>query len=250
MRFRSEGHEAKAKLTFSWLKKLWKWAYNEDLVPGPVMDKVNIEFEVGERTRVYSDDEIKAIWQAAARLNPIEGAYIKLLILLAPRKTALAKMQLSHLDYTKEPPLWTTPHELTKSKKTAKRKRDYLTPLPPLAERILKPILPKDGAEAWIFPGAHKGVPIWPGSPLQRKLVKAGAPADVAFHTVRHTIATWLQTKGHSEHEVALVLNHAKGGVTAGYSHGYPLDLKLVLLTEWADHVEHLVMPKGVKALR
>jgi integrase len=206
------------------------------------MDKVQIEFETKERDRVYTDDEIKAIWKAASQLNSVEGAYIKLLILLAPRKTALAKMQVSHLDNAEAPTLWTTPHELTKSKKRAKRKRVYFTPLPLFAQRELKPLLPKEGADTnLIFPG--KGAPIWPGSPLIKKLVKAGAPDDFNFHAVRHTLATWLQTKGHSEDEVALVLNHAKGGVTVGYMKGYPLDLKLALLTEWADHVKRLVTP-------
>jgi hypothetical protein len=60
-----------------------------------------------------------------------------------------------------------------------------------------------------------------------------------------------LQTKGYSEWERALVLNHSgSGSVTAGYSHGYPLDLKRKLLTEWAEHVEQLVQPEGVTLLR
>jgi hypothetical protein len=67
------------------------------------------------------------------------------------------------------------------------------------------------------------------------------------FH---HTVATWLQNKGHSEWEVGVVLNHAGGGVTADYSHGYPLELKRALLTKWADHVQGLVTPAGVSRLR
>jgi integrase len=81
-----------------------------------------------------------------------------------------------------------------------------------------------------------------PGTPLSEKLVEFGAPKDFNFHAVRHTIATWLENAGHSEYERGLVLNHSgKAGVTAGYSHGYPLDLKRQLLCKWADHVEKLV---------
>jgi integrase len=77
------------------------------------------------------------------------------------------------------------------------------------------------------------------------------APKDFSFHTCRHTLATWLQTHGHSEWECGLVLNHAgTGSVTAGYSHGYPLKLKMELLTKWSDHVENLVQPEGVSVLR
>ena len=84
-------------------------------------------------TGVYSDAEIKAMWNAADRIDTAAaGAYFKLLILLAPRKSALAGMRWSDI----KDDVWTTPFELTKSKKTAKP-RTYQTPLPPLAVRIL-----------------------------------------------------------------------------------------------------------------
>jgi hypothetical protein len=38
--------------------------------------------------------------------------------------------------------------------------------------------------------------------------------------------------------------------VTAGYSHGYPLELKRQLLDKWAAHIEQLVQPKGARVLR
>jgi integrase len=176
---------------------------------------------------------------------------VKLLILLAPRKTALAHLRRSHLDDDSNPILWTTPHELTKSKKTVLRKRTYLTPLPPLAQRILKGVPNRDDAPDLVFPGRHKGIPLDPGTPLSDKLIDLGAPKDFNFHAVRHTIATWLQNEGHSDYEVGLVLNHSgKGGVTAGYSHGYSLDLRRRLLQKWADHVEKLVTAEGVALLR
>ncbi len=78
------------------------------------------------------------------------------------------------------------------------------------------------------------------------------APRDFKLHTFRHTIATYLENSGRSEWERGLVLNHSGSGtVTGGYSHGYPLDLKRALLTEWAKHVERVVSPaEGVAQLR
>jgi hypothetical protein len=56
--------------------------------------------------------------------------------------------------------------------------------------------------------------------------------------------------RGSGEWERGLALNHSgSGSVTAGYSHGYPLDLKRTLLTKWADHVERLVQPEGAALL-
>ena len=58
-----------------------------------------------------------------------------------------------------------------------------------------------------------------------------------------------VQNEGHSDWDIGLVLNHSGSGVTAGYSHGYPLELKRTLLEKWADHVEDLVGRKGAALL-
>jgi hypothetical protein len=79
-------------ITQLWLKMLWRRAWERDLVPVNMMEKADIGVDHRVRDCVYSDDEIKASWQAADKLGPVEGSYIKLLILLAPRKTALAAM--------------------------------------------------------------------------------------------------------------------------------------------------------------
>jgi integrase len=252
--FIDDGHPYKAKIAHTWLKKLFRWAAEEDYVPASIMEAVRIDIERRERTRaggapaVYSDAEIAACWNAAAQLSAVESAYVKLLILLAPRKSALAGMRRAHLDDADNPSLWTTPHELTKSRKTLAKKREYKTPLPPLAARILKGVLRSDSD--LVFPGLPLTGLRFFGSALRRRLVERGAPADFAFHTWRHTVATFLEKNGRSEWERGLVLNHSGSGVTAGYSHGHALDLKRELLCEWADHVQGLVSPEGAALLR
>ena len=253
--FIADGHPYKAAVTYAWLKKLWRWAAQEDYVTIPIMEAVRIEYEKRERDRVYSDDEIKKTWNAADQLDPVESAYIKLLILLAPRKTALACMRRSHLDNADNPTLWTTPWELTKSRKKVKKKREYLTPLPPLAQRIIKGVPKSDKDPDCMFPGlpVHEtegGQPTFYGVHLKRKLVEHGAPADFGYHALRHTVATFLENAGHSEWERGLILNHGGSGVTADYSHGHPLELKRAMLCKWADHVEKLVQPSGAALLR
>ena len=147
------------------------------------------------------------------------------------------------------PTLWTTPFELTKSKKTATRSGSYLTPLPSLAQRLIKGLL-KQTTSDQLFPGlpvrsTKGGRPSFHGEHLQRRLVAHAAPKDLAFHTWRHTVATWLEDAGLSEWNAAWRSTIPAAAVTAGYSHGYPLELKLKLLTKWADHVEQLVQPEA-----
>src|SRR4029078_8359326 len=132
-----------------WLKKLWRFAYSEDLVPANIMDGVNVEIEKRERDRVYTAQEIKNIWKATQsnHLSFEEGAYVKLLMLLAPRKTALAYLQRSHLDDSDNPTIWTVPQHLVKMRKRTNKKRVYVIPLPPLAKRIVKQLLTRHKGE-------------------------------------------------------------------------------------------------------
>ena len=86
------------------------------------------------------------------------------------------------------------------------KKPVYQVPIVPLAKQALPTRGANDQPQALLFPGLNAG------PPLKAKLVKAGAPEDFMLHTFRHTIATWLQNKGHSEWEVGLVLNHSGSG--------------------------------------
>jgi site-specific recombinase XerD len=247
----ADGRGAKAQITLAWLRTLWKWAYKRDIVAAPIMDAVEIEFERRRRTKVFDDDAIRATWRAADKLDPVEAAYVKLLILLAPRKTALAEMRRSHLDDADKPTLWTTPPELVKQTLRAERDEDprvYQTPLPALASRIIKSVPSRGDDPDLVFPSKTRSLrPVSPSGPLTTKLVSAGAPANFDYHAWRHTIATWFQKSGHDKFDRGLILNHAESGVTAGYSHSYALDRKRKLLEKWADHVSNLVVPEGTK---
>jgi integrase len=248
-------HPAAATVTLSHLKNLWRWAKTRGYVKGlSIFVDVKADFEKRRRERVYSDDEVKAIWKAAEAMPvPVETAFFKVLLLLAPRIASLAFMKREHLtiDDKGNPVVWITPHELTKSTKRVKdpsaKPRIYITPLPLMVQRILKPLLAKaPEGDDLVF----KGLPIRrtkDGSPdletqrLVRWLVKGGAAQDFKAHSMRHTVATWLENEGASEWERGLVLNHSGSTVTAGYSHGHATKLKLELLTKWTAHVEGLV---------
>jgi hypothetical protein len=108
--------------------------------------------------------------------------------------------------------------------------------------------LVKDG-RLFPSPPVHEtkvGRPTFYGNDLKLKLVELGAPADFTFHAWQHTIATFLEDAGHSEWERRLVLKPSGSrSITAGYSHGYPLELKRKLLTERADDVGDCAMRLG-----
>ncbi len=126
--------------------------------------------------------------------------------------------------------------------------RVYLVPLPKLAQRIIRSLPRRD--DDLVFPGRDEDKPFVPGWLLRNEIRAISSVNDFTFHPCRDTVSTWLQDQGHSEHERALVLNHAGGGtVTGEYSHGYPVQLKRQLLEEWAAHIAKIVQPEGAVLL-
>jgi integrase len=222
------------------LKDFFGWCAREQIVKASPMTHMPAPAKTRKRTRFYSEQELKAIWKAADQLSAVDGSYVKLLLLFGLRKEELAKARWSEFDEE----LFTVPTERVKLKASAKLEKqpEYRVPIVKLAQRILRG-LPRDGE--LVFPGLN-------ASRIADKLIAAGAPEDFLLHTFRHTAATWFENNGHSEWERGLVLNHSSGSsVTAGYSHGYALDLKRELMHKWADHIGALVSPgEGVAVLR
>ena len=251
------GRGPTAAQTSAWLKQLWRFLWRRGDVDQPLMDMLKIEYEEKVRDRWFNDDEIMDIWDAAGKFNdPVLTGYFRLLLLTAPRKSALAWMRHEHITTEKivlprlkgepeksvELDVWLTPHSLVKAAKTSKVKRVYKTPLTPFAKSVLQTVIDHKPGTGLVFEGRDMGVPIWPGSKLKRLLVKQGAPEDFTYHACRDTLGTWIQNQGHTDYEQKLLLNHAiTSGATANYAHGHPLLLKLDLLQKWSDHVEAVV---------
>lgn len=79
-----------------------------------------------------ADDLIRKLWNAADQFGGAEGAYLKVLVLLAKRKTSLAEMRWEQIDDTW---FWHMPQP----KKANSTKHYHEVPLPSLVQRILHP---------------------------------------------------------------------------------------------------------------
>ena len=110
-------HPRMAEVILVRLKSLWKWALKRGYVKDMMVVQCCESTHIGKvRDRVYSATELAAIWKATGTLSDIERDSVRLLMLLVPRKTALARMERSHLN--EDVTLWTTPFALTKSRAT------------------------------------------------------------------------------------------------------------------------------------
>jgi integrase len=74
---------------------------------------------------------------------------------------------------------------------------------------------------------------------------------DFFPHAIRHTVETRLAELRVPPHVRDLLLDHAPArGSGAGYDHHHYREEMLEAMELWADHIEGLVAPEGVKVLR
>lgn len=198
------------------------------------------------RDRVFNDDEIKALWNAADAIGGTAGAFLKVVMITGKRKNAVAGMRWGEVDQTW---LWTPPKD---TRRRRGNKRTHAIPLPKLAQRILTGIKPRDTtAETFVFPGRRKGTSLDPGTPLQKKIQSQSGIGDFFFHACRHTVETRMAELGVMPHVRDMLLDHAPSrGAGQGYDHHAYRDEMLAALETWAGHIEKLVAADGVAVLR
>jgi integrase len=188
--------------------------------------------------KVAADEAIRKLWRCAAEIGGIQERYIKLILLLGKRKSALANMRWEEID---EKWFWDAPP----SDATNKRLRGM--PLPTLAQRILHP----RRAKGLVFEGIN------PDKLMKEVRERADMP-DFFWHGVRHMLETkTAELRDHDErplilpHIRDLLFDHStQRGTGKDYDHhDYKPEMRTAL-EQWAAYVDSLTTPKGVARLR
>ena len=227
------------------LGSLFRWCVKKrKLITSPMLGIDRPWTVASPRERVFSNDELRKLWTCGTRttvaangdkieLNAIETAYLKLLILTGKRKTALASMRWAEIDDNWN---WTPPPGKP-------NKRVHPLPLPKLAQRVLHGVRPPDSKkDDCVFTTNWR---------FQTRVQRLSGIEDFFPHAIRHTVETKLAELKVPPHLRDLLLDHASlRGSGKGYDHWDYRDEKLAAMELWADYIEGLVTPKGVKALR
>jgi integrase len=237
-----------ANAVFGYLKPFFAWCAKPGINKLSVSPMVGIDKPWGgatSRTRVYNDDEMKRLWNAADKIGGTEGAFLKLALLTGKRRGHLIAMKWNELEEKDGGLFWTPPAG-------RKYKRNHPVPVSKLAARVLSGIRPKDiEANPHVFPGRFEGTLLGAGTKMQKRVQEASGIDDWFLHACRHTVETKLAELRVAPHVRDLLLDHAsKRGSGAGYDHySYAKEMRAAM-DKWAAHLEHVVMPQGVKALR
>jgi len=242
-----EPHPYIANALFGRLRSFFAWCGRPTIAKVKTSPMVGIEKPwSGAKPRdrdwfkkAAGDNAIKMLWGAAGKLGVAEGSYLKVMLLIAKRKTALARMLWQEIDADW---FWNAPQPI------AKNKRLHGVPLPMLARRILSP----RKSEGFVFPGNDGGHISVDGGLLQAKILRASGLDDFFLHGIRHLAETKMAELKIAPHIRDLLLDHVPArGSGKGYDHHDYKDEMLVALEIWAANIESLVQPDaGVTVLR
>ncbi|MCP8893915.1 integrase arm-type DNA-binding domain-containing protein [Shinella daejeonensis] len=198
------------------------------------------------RTRVLSDDELRAYWNAADSIPYPLGPFFKLLLLTGQRKSEVSDAERSEFDVGAR--LWTIPEV------RVKMGQDHLLPMSSAMIELVEG-LPKQGNGDFIFSDRRtKGAKPINGfgrakKALDEKMLEClrekNPDAELrhfVLHDVRRTVRTRLSALTKSE-VAEHVIGHSKQGIQRVYNYYEYLPEMREALEAWAGALDRIVNP-------
>jgi integrase len=223
----ARGHLVTANKTMAMLKQVFAFAIErQDIEHSPAAGMSRLRET--PRTRTLDDDELRAIWQATAKMGWPFGPYIRLLMLTAARRDEVAHIRWAEL--SEDMTIWTLPPERTKTGE------GRIIKLPAAATALLRE-QPHIGSAPWVF--TISGLkPVRGYTMAKDRIDKLSGISGWVFHDFRRTCATWLAKADFDPHIAEAVLGHAPvKGIAAVYNVHKYADRCHLALEAWAAHL-------------
>jgi integrase len=217
----------------------WQALRCDDYTPPLARGMRRIDPEQRKRKRILSDDELRAVWQAAGESGTF-GALVRLLLLSAQRLDKVLTMRWSDID---DDGVWTI-RTATGEKNNAK-----VLALPPLARNIIA-ALPRYASNDFVLAG--RGTTHIANSGKTKAALSAKLPPDMrpwVLHDLRRTARSLMSrarvSREHAEH----VMGHAVDGIVSVYDlHDYASE-KAEALNKLADLIESIIAQPSVQKI-
>jgi len=226
-----------ANRCFATIRKFFTWGLNQGHVKThPVFGLEPPGGAEESRTRVLTDKELRAVWDAADALGFPFSDVVRMAILTGQRRNEITGMRWSDLDWKSK--TWVIPK--------TKAKTPHAVPLAPMALRLLKTIKNEkrvdenDDGLVFCF---HVGVHLSPWGHAISALRKATA-IDFRGHDLRRTMRTGLSRLGVTSDVAERVIGHVIGGVRGVYDLHTFTDEKRDALGRWEKHVAKILRAK------
>jgi integrase len=243
------GHPYQAHNLLSYIRQLFNWAisrgtYGAESSPVDRIKPADVIGPKALRTRVLTDDEMRALWNATEGMGYPYGPLFRLLALTGQRKSEVAEARWREFDLDRK--LWTIPAERMKAD------APHVVPLTDDVIEILKS-LPRFNKGDHLFSTDFGAKPVNGFGQAKIKLDKlmlsdlqsrcgdnATLPPFV-LHDVRRTMRTGLSTLPVPDLVRELVIAHTKPGLHKVYDQHTYRDEKRKALKLWAAKLRAIV---------
>jgi len=213
------------------LRRIMNWhATRSDTFRTPIVrGMARRDPESRERSRVLSDDELRAVWKTAESFPGPWGQVIRFLLLTAARRSEAAEMPWAEISEG----VWAIPAARCKTK------TDVVLPLSTAAEKVLAEIPRIQGCD-FVFStdGRH---PISGFSSFKLRFDVASGVKDWRMHDLRRTARSLLSRAGVNPDTAERCLGHVISGVRGIYDRHQYLEEMRIAFEKLASLIETIV---------
>jgi len=249
-RVADEGKTYQAYNLLGYARRLFNWAIDQQVygLETSPCDRLKPRSIVGERdprTRILSDKEIAAFWNASSELGYPYGPLYKLLVLTGQRRSEVGEARWSEFDFDKR--LWRIPAARMKAGAA------HIVPLCDDALDVLNSMPRFEGDYLFTTTSGKKPVNSFEKAKVRVDALmlaelrhtdpKANMP-DFVVHDLRRSVRTNLSAiPGISDLVRELVIGHTKPGLHKIYDQYAYLDEKRRALAAWEARLRSIVTP-------
>jgi integrase len=244
------GAPYQAHNAYGWVRSLYSWAINKGMYGITTSPIAHLKpaavtgFTKQPRSRILSDEELRFVWNAAAKMGYPYGAVFQLLIVTGQRETEVSEASRGERDMAQR--LWTIPKERMKAA------RAHEVPLSNAAFDIFNS-LPEFSGGAFVFSTTSGKKPLNGFSKAKVRLDRiiaedrAGAGleqmAPWVIHDLRRTVRTHFSALPVEDMVRELVIAHAKKGLHKVYDQFSYRDEKRRCLDLWGARLAGILNP-------
>ncbi|MEZ5812484.1 MAG: site-specific integrase [Rhizobiaceae bacterium] len=182
------------------IRTLMNWCVRHGLIKASPVPRLT--FQMQSRSRILSDQELKAVWSRAEEVSNPYGTIVQLLVLTGQRRGEIAGLRRS----------WINDDMIVFPAGFTKNKREHRLPLGPKASEFINAI---PGDTDLLFPArGRKNAPFSGWSKSKREFDK---PLDIepyTLHDLRRTYSSKMAELGVPIYVTEKLLNHVSGTVS------------------------------------
>lgn len=216
---------------------VFSWANDEELLDRNPVLKVKPFGEEQERDRVLKHQEIRSLWKALDREQPLTRAYFHMLFLTGLRRSEVLRARWEDLD--NERGVWTIERTATKSGFRLD------VPITDAMREVFEQLQALTGNTPFVFASMYSGdrepKPIVGTSKSKARIARRAGVDGWRVHDIRRTVTTNLGELGIADNVQRAVLGHRIPGALKSYQHAKYALKKRAALEKWQAKLAEIV---------